>query len=680
MIFVLIAVAALGLWLLLLAALAFATRNPDIDPGPPTSELRDESPALVDLITGNWRLCDEAASATLLDLAAKGAVQIEEIGPELSLVRLREPRTPLSAYEKLVHDHVRSLATDGVVATGALAEGARNLGRWWKSFRRKVIVEAREKGLSRARWSRAQAALLTAAAAVPAIAAGIAVAATADGDDKDGGIGAAFVGFALLIGLLGKLNGERGTAEGAKVAGYWMGVRAHLAANQGFAEQPAAAVTIWGRHLAYAAALGLARRAVTSLPISTPADDKRAWSDYGGMWHVVDVRYPRRILWGRPPLQMILRGLVAGLATGFWLWMFGIVASALIDWPDSLVMPVAYLGAAVAAAVPIAFAIADLTTKTEVEGQIVRLRAFQVGSNGNNRPKYAYWVALDDGRLREVKALGIDEDKWRPLVEGDRVRARIGRRVGWIQEIEVLSHSRHRGASLYDDTGEHLLDLPENLGEVPVLGPRRGPAGDGGVPGGGTDGRGTDGRGTDGRGTDGRGTDGRGTDGRGTDGRGMDGGGMDGGGMDGGGTGGQGADGRPAALVTPADLRRTLGIEVGHAGPCPGALPTPAWLAVSSCRYETTAGTPVTVDVHAASGARGGYLMVLGHLLTRVEGREVSGVGGGAMLYPGVISARTSEGTFAIHVHSPAGPPPPDALIALAHTAAERMEGRSPVA
>ncbi|MEU8265893.1 hypothetical protein AB0B89_01895 [Sphaerisporangium sp. NPDC049002] len=646
MIYVLVVVAALGLWLLLLTTLAFSTRSPDIEPGPPTSELRDESPALVDLITGNWRLCDEAASATLLDLAAKGAVQIEEIGPELSLVRLREPRTALTAYEKLVHDHVRSLATDGVVATGALAEGARNLGRWWKSFRRKVIVEAREKGLSRPRWSRSQAALLTVAAAVPALALGVAVAATADTGHKDGGFGAAIVGFALLTSLLGRLNGERGTAEGARVAGYWMGVRAHLAANQGFAEQPAAAVTIWGRHLAYAAALGLARRAVTSLPISVPADDKRAWSDYGGMWHVVNVRYPRRIMWGRPPWPTIGRGLVAGLASGFWLWLLGIIAHAVLGWPEPLVMPVAYLGAAVAAAVPIASAIADLTTKTEVEGQIVRLRAIQVGTSGNDQPKYAYWVALDDGHLRDVKAFGIEEAKWSPLAEGDRVRARVGRRLGWIHEIEILDRSRHRDASSYDDTGELLLNVPENLGEVPVL--RRSPLAPAAGAGGGA--------------------------------LAVSGEGTDHGGPAGAASGGGGADGRTAALVTPGDLRRALGITVGPAGPYRETLPTPPWLAVRSCRYETTGGTPVTVDVHAASGARGGYLMVLGHLLTRVEGRQLSGVGTGAMLYPGVVSARTSEGTFAIHVHSPAGPPPEDALVDLALTAAARMEGGSPVA
>ncbi|MET8146611.1 hypothetical protein ABZU32_40420 [Sphaerisporangium sp. NPDC005288] len=618
MIFVWAAAAAVALWLALLAAMAFATRNPGITPEPPTSELGEESPALVDLITGDWRLCDEAASATLLDLAAKGAVQIEEIGPELSLVRLGTPRAPLAPYEKLVLDHVASLATDGVVATGALAEGARNLGRWWKSFRKKVIAEAREKGLSRPRWSRAQAVLLTAAAAVPAVAVGVAVAATADDGHEGGGIGAGFIALAVLSALMDRFNGERGTAQGARVAGHWLGVRAHLSGG-GFADRPAASVTIWGRHLAYAAALGLARRAVTSLPISVPADDKRAWSDFGGMWHVVDVRYPRRILWGRPPWPVVFGGVVAGLAAGFWLWLLGVVAKALTDWPDALVMPVAYLGAAVAAGVPIAFAIADLTTRTEVEGQIVRLRAFRVG--GDEHPKYAYWVALDDGRRRQVKALGAEEELWRPLAEGDRVRARVGRRLGWIREIEIVERSRHRGAASYDDTGEHVLQAPENLGEVPL-----------------------------------RARD----EAHGPD---------------------HPADPfAPAGLVTPDDLRRVLGVAVGEAGPYPDALPTPAWLAVRSCRYRATGGTPVTVDVHAAAGARGGYLMVLGHLLTRVEGHQAPGIGGGAMLYPGVVAARTAVGTFAIHVHSPAGPPPPDALVELARAAAARMDGRSPVA
>jgi hypothetical protein len=619
MIYLLAVAAALALWGLLVAALSYATRTPAVRPGPPTGELRAESPAVVDLITGNWRLCDEAAAATLLDLAAKGAVLIEEIGPELSLVRPREPRVPLSPYEKLVHDHVRSLAVDGVVATGALAEGARSLGRWWKSFRRKVIAEARAQGLSRARWSKTQAALLTFAAALPAGAAGVAVAATAAAEDKDGAFGVSIMAFVLLTALVGKLNGERGTAEGAKVAGYWLGVREHLAAGNAYAERPAAAVTIWGRHLAYAAALGLAGHAVASLPVSVPADDRRAWSDYGGMWHVVDVRYPRRFLWGRPPMAVAFGGVVTGLFIGFWTWMAAIAASAFDLWPQSLVLPAAYLTGGATAVLPIAFAVADLTSTAELEGQIVRLRRFRTGSN-DNKPKYAYWVALDDGRTRVVKAFGIEEAKWEPLAEGDVVRVRAGRRVGWIHEVEVLSRSRHRGTASYDDTGEHTLDAPLDLSEAgPFAASARA-------------------------------------------------------------TTASTVSSEVTALLTPADLRLVLGIETGAAAANPDGPPTPGWLATESCRYRTTTGTEVTVDVYAASGPRGGYLMVLGHQLTRLQGRPVEGVGTSAMLYPGVIAARAGTGTFAVHVHSPAGPPHPDALVALGRTAVARMEGRSPVA
>ncbi|MGI5486549.1 DUF2207 family protein [Microtetraspora malaysiensis] len=463
--------AAVALWLLLLAALAIATRNPDVVAAPPTGDLAPHSPAIVDLITGHWKLCDEAPSATLLDLASRGVVRIEEIGPELSLVRLRRDPGDLRPYEKLVYDHVMSLAVDGVVATGALAEGSRNLGRWWKSFRKKVIVEARALGLSRPRWSRAQAALLTAAAAVPSLA--VAVAVTVSDDEQKGGLGAAVVTFALLLALMGRLNGERGTPDGARAAGQWLGVREHLAATGRFAEQPAASVTIWGRHLAYAAALGLAPRAVAGLPVSVPADDRRAWSDYGGMWHVVRVRYPRRMLWAREPLPMLFYALAAGFFAGFWTWIALLVASAFGLWPDALVRPAFLAVAAVAAGVPLWYAVVDLIGKAEVEGQVVRLRRFQAGTKGNNDPKYAYWCAIDDGRAREVKAYGIGERLWSSLSEGERVRARVGRKLGWIDAIEVIEQSRLEGTARYDDTEEHRVVAPENLGEVRIFGPRQ---------------------------------------------------------------------------------------------------------------------------------------------------------------------------------------------------------------
>ncbi|WP_214104942.1 DUF2207 family protein [Acrocarpospora catenulata] len=456
---------AIGLWLLLLLALAHATRNPDVAPGPATAELADEPPAVVDLITGGWRLCDEASSATLLDLAARGVVGIEEVGPELSLVRLRRDPGNLRPYEKLVYDHVRALAVDGVVATGALAEGTRDLRRWWRSFRRKVIADARSRGLSQARWSRAQAMLLTAAAVVPAAAAGIATAVS--DPESDAGMGAAIVVFFLLVALMGRLNGERGTALGAQRAGHWLGVREHFSGGR-FAEQSAASVTIWGRHLAYAAVLGLAPRAVAGLPVSTPADDRRAWSDYGGMWHVVNVRYPSRLLWGRPVGATILRGLAAGAFTGFWTWIALLVASAFDVWPSGLVSPGAWTVGLAVAALPVTYALIDLATGERTEGQVVRLRQVQTGSAGEGNAKYIHWCAIDEGRDRNIKAFGIREQDWQQLTEGDQIRVRLGRRLGWIHEIVNRIPSRPRNTG-YDDTGEYRAQAPMNLGEVPLF-------------------------------------------------------------------------------------------------------------------------------------------------------------------------------------------------------------------
>jgi Predicted membrane protein (DUF2207) C-terminal domain len=439
-------------WLGLLGFMVYVTRTPSVAAGAPTQALGAESPAVVDLLTGDWRLSNEAASATLLDLAARRFVAIEEIGPELSLVRLRRnvDAARLTRYEQLVLAHVTKLATgDGVVATGALAEGSRHLGGWWRRFSGAVRDEARAEGLSEARWHSTHRTILLSTAAVPALAAGLALALhpiseSGDGDPIGGFVAGFVVVFLAASWLVHKVNEERGTAEGAGAAARWTGVRTHMAAAR-FGDKPAAAVTIWGRPLAYAAALGIADRAVASLPISTEAHDSKAWSDFGGMWHPVQVRYRGKGLWGRMVwgrTTAVGHGLLFALMTASPVLVLSILATAYIGVPAD---PVSFsvLVALLLGSIPVILGIADMRAATTVTGQVVRARRF-VQSRNDNSTTYRYWIAIDDGRSRTAHAYGIDAARWADLAEGDLVEARVGRWLGWMHDIKILRPSRHR--------------------------------------------------------------------------------------------------------------------------------------------------------------------------------------------------------------------------------------------
>jgi hypothetical protein len=456
---VIAAACAVVAWLVLLLAMTLRTRTPDIDPGPATAELGPESPAVVDYATADGHLSDEAASATLLDLAARGILQIEEIGPELSLVRLRGNDPPevaaLESYERMVYDHVRMLASrDGVVATGALAEGARNLGGWWRQFRRAVLAEARAQGLFVPRWSKPQTTLLGAAAFLPAALAFIAAAQVTDPDgDDDPSWAVGGVTLFALLAIIGRLRGNRPTERGRQVVAAWLGVRDHLARNPQFNELPAAAVTVWGRHLAYAAALGLAGRAVASLPVSLPADAQRAWSDYGGLWHRVSVRYPRPRtsalihlfrLRGRPPVQVAGASIVVGAVVFVFPGLFLRILLPAFGFPDVVARASQLLVVLLVAGPPLLRAAIDLATPASLQGQIVRLRATTFEKFSGDQKGHDHWMAVDDGRHGEVTAMAVPEELYGRLVEGDVVRLAVAARTGWVQEGQVLQPSRYR--------------------------------------------------------------------------------------------------------------------------------------------------------------------------------------------------------------------------------------------
>jgi hypothetical protein len=219
---------ALGVWLVALAVLAVATRAREPDPAPATMDLGgDESPAVVNLITNDWAVGKAAVPATLIDLAARKVVAFERVGPERFAVRIpNRPPADLTPYEVQVYDHVRGLASDGVVPCEALTTGPENESKqWWKRFRSAVSSDARDRGLSRPRWAQGHLVFLGALAVVPsglAAAAFAALPSTSSSKDDNSVFGYIFVAvvvWAVLMAVPRHLRAERDTPAGLTVAG-----------------------------------------------------------------------------------------------------------------------------------------------------------------------------------------------------------------------------------------------------------------------------------------------------------------------------------------------------------------------------------------------------------------------------------------------------------------------------
>jgi Predicted membrane protein (DUF2207) len=439
-------VAAVVLWLVLLLAAAFATRPREVEAAPATMELGEESPAVVDLLTNDWRVTPDAVPATLLDLAARGFVDLDQHGEGRTVCRVRRTAGGgLASYERMVLDHVARLAVDGVVPAAALTTGPQDASaRWWRSFKDAVVHDARARGLTRDRWSRPVERLLKVAALAPA---GVAVLLANAVIGLN--LGTVVVGGMLwvaLTGLVKRFRDQRDTPAGAEAAAGWLGVRAYLGRNEVFPSLPPAAVAIWDRYLAYGAALGVATAALRALPMGAE-DDHRAWSSYGGRWRVVRVSYPRlRLVWGRPPVVAFLVGLGAA-GGGYLLLRLMLSVRGATDEPGNWVGPVASVLALAALAVlgwggwTALRALVDLGSRREVEGQVVRLRSWQRGENERD-----HFAAMDDGRSGKVKAWLVPAATHARLWEGATASATVGPRLGYVFRMDLVGPPAAAGA------------------------------------------------------------------------------------------------------------------------------------------------------------------------------------------------------------------------------------------
>ncbi|MFI7364925.1 DUF2207 family protein [Streptomyces sp. NPDC050149] len=326
--------ALIVLWLVAFGFALAVTRNGVVTPGPASQELGDEpeSPAVVSLLGSGWRGVEHAAAATLLDLAARGLVELRQPGddPARSSVHVTEAGRAapmLLSYERRVLDRVSARSVNGAAPIGAIAfRDVKRAAAWNAELRKEIIGEARLRGLSRFRFAPWLVSALMFGAFVPG--ALFTVAAVMGGHN----IRAAFaVGVAPalpLMFLLGKSLRERATPRGLERAGHWAGLRSWLTAHEDFARLPPAAVAVWDRYLAYGTALGVTTLTSRLLGFDS-GDRRRVWSSYGGTWRPVRIRYPRlRPGFGRSTVRLL------DLAAGAGVVAAGLCAFALLRQPD----------------------------------------------------------------------------------------------------------------------------------------------------------------------------------------------------------------------------------------------------------------------------------------------------------------------------------------------------------
>jgi hypothetical protein len=258
----------LVVWAVLAAVSLWRSRSRLPEPGAARTDLPgDEPPAVVSLMINRWQADEDAIDSTLLDLAARGFLELRQPGedPAETTVRLRKgDGRSLTPYEQQILDRVHGLTVNGEAPLSSLAFSSwAEARRWRATFYRAVIDEARTRGLARRRLSRPTRRALLFGAVVPAALMWlswfwVAVQLGANLADQISGalLGAAGV-FIILYFVVDLGWSDQSTPEGQSAAAGWLAYRAHLQEMDGVADLAPADIASWGRDMAFASALGV---------------------------------------------------------------------------------------------------------------------------------------------------------------------------------------------------------------------------------------------------------------------------------------------------------------------------------------------------------------------------------------------------------------------------------------
>ncbi|RIV41171.1 DUF2207 family protein [Micromonospora radicis] len=466
--------AALGGWFAAYGAVRLATRPADPTPAPATMELGAEPPALVSLLVNRWTVTEDAAESTLLDLAARGFVELRQPGDDPRQTTLHLPPVPpddsaLRPYERRVLDRVRGLAVDGVLPLTALTfRDPARAKSWNKRLRAQVVADARAAGLSRRRFGPTVTTALSAAALLAGVVVGLAAAHYGSwrGTEDNPGLAAGVFTFAVLSAIAGATPGERDTPLGRQLAARWLGVRAWLRGHEQFDELPPAAVAIWDRYLAYGAAVGATRLTSAVLDLGM-GDRSLVWSSYGGTWHRVRVRYPRGSRYGKTMPKLLFSAAISGAVGGFALKLFGPSADLFStgSYPGARTFALVAAGIVAGAVLLLASGgytlvrgLADLLTERTVTGEVLWVQVWKSTSQGENQPArpWLHYLAVDDGSGDRTTAWGLPSQWAGDCHDGDTVTLRVRPWTRRVVGFAVVGHGRSRSlaeATVPETTG-----------------------------------------------------------------------------------------------------------------------------------------------------------------------------------------------------------------------------------